>query len=126
MPMTLCYYVRLRLDYRLLKICELYSDEHAVLYNPKKSAMVICKNEFTKNVMAPIFKINGVNIPEVSKVKYLGHIICNDMKDDLDILRQRRQYAGSKVSHVLCRCQNKALSHLLHPIVYSSLVVEFF
>ena len=76
---------------RLLKICELYSDEHAVLYNPKKSAMVICKNEFTKNVMAPIFKINGVNIPEVSKVKYLGHIICNDMKDDLDILRQRRQ-----------------------------------
>ena len=44
---------------------------------------MICRNEFTKNVTAPIFKINGDNIPEVSQVKYLGHIICNDMQDDL-------------------------------------------
>ena len=28
---------------------------------------------------------------EVAKVKYLGHVIANDMTDDADMMRQRRQ-----------------------------------
>ena len=35
--------------------------------------------------------MNGESIMEVPFVKYLGHVISADMKDDLDIMRQCRQ-----------------------------------
>ena len=35
--------------------------------------------------------MNGESIKEVPFVKYLGHVISADMKDDLDIMRQCRQ-----------------------------------
>ena len=43
--------------------------------------------------------VNGSIIGESDKVKYLGHIICNDnMSDDDDMMRQRRQlYAQGNV-----------------------------
>ena len=76
---------------KLLDVCEQYSTNHAILYNHKKSAVMIYKNEFTRNVVAPLFKVNDSIIPEVSHVKYLDHFISNDGIDDLDIMRQRRQ-----------------------------------
>ena len=40
----------------------------------------------------------GNVIEESLKVKYLGHIICNDLTDDDDMMRQRRQlYAQGNV-----------------------------
>ena len=42
--------------------------------------------------------VNGVVIPESDKVKYLGHIICSDLSDDEDMIRQRRYlYAQGNV-----------------------------
>ena len=35
--------------------------------------------------------VNDIAIGEVAKVKYLGHVITNDMIDDADMMRQRRQ-----------------------------------
>ena len=35
--------------------------------------------------------VNGIAIGEVAKVKYLGHVITNDMTDDADMMRQRHQ-----------------------------------
>ena len=37
----------------------------------------------------PVFTVNGSIIGESDNVKYLGHVICNDMSDD-DMMRQRR------------------------------------
>ena len=76
---------------KLLEVCEQYSNNHAILYNHKKSAVMIYRNEFTRNVVAHLFKVNDSIIPEVSHVKYLDHFISNDGRDDLDIMRQRRQ-----------------------------------
>ena len=46
----------------------------------------------------PVFSVNGNPIVESERVKYLGHIICNDMTDDEDMMRQRRQlYAQGNV-----------------------------
>ena len=46
----------------------------------------------------PVFTVNGGIIGESDKVKYLGHIICNDISDDDDMMRQRRQlYAQGNV-----------------------------
>ena len=49
----------------------------------------------------PVFTVNCSIIGESDKVKYLGHIICNDMSDDgddEDMMRQRRHvYAQGNV-----------------------------
>ena len=42
------------------------------------------------NVKVPAFKIGSVPIERVEKVKYPGHIICEDMSDDADIARQNQ------------------------------------
>ena len=39
----------------------------------------------------PSFAVNDIAIGEVAKVKYTGHVITNDMTDDADMMRQRRQ-----------------------------------
>ena len=39
----------------------------------------------------PVFKINNEIIEVVEQYKYLGHIMCNTLSDDLDILRQRKK-----------------------------------
>ena len=46
------------------------------------------------NAVCPSFIVNGDVIPESEKVKYLGHIICSDLSDDEDMMRQMR--------HLLC------------------------
>ena len=84
----------------LLCACEVYSLEHAIIYNSKKSTVVVCRNKAMMNVVCPSFIVNGDVIPESEKVKYLGHIICSDLSDDEDMMRQRRHlYAqGNAIS----------------------------
>ena len=62
-----------------------------ILNNSKKSAALVCKSKFMKNVDVLSFKINGESIKEVDHVKYLGYFISNTLRDDKDILRQCRQ-----------------------------------
>ena len=54
----------------------------------------------------PVFTVNSSIIGESDNVKYLGHIICNDMSDDDDMMRQRRQlYAqGNALSRRFHMC----------------------
>ncbi len=42
------------------------------------------------NAVCPSFIVNGDVIPESDKVTFLGHIICSDLSDDEDMMRQRR------------------------------------
>ena len=75
----------------LLSVCEQYGLEHDIKYNAKKSVIMICRSKLLRNVDIPPFVLNGVILKEVTQYKYLGYIISNDMTDDLDIERQRRQ-----------------------------------
>ena len=43
------------------------------------------------NMRFPEFKINNEIISVVNDYVYLGHILCNNLADDLDILKQRRK-----------------------------------
>ena len=66
------------------------------MYNSKKSSMLICRNRAMAHAAPPVFTVNGSIIGDSDKVKYLRHIICNDMSDDDDaddkiMMRQRRQ-----------------------------------
>ena len=82
----------------LLRTCEKYSNEHAIIYNSKKSSVLICKNRATMHVPSPSFAVNDTVIGEVANVKYLGHVRANNMTGDADVMRQRRQlYAMGNV-----------------------------
>ena len=51
-----------------------------------------------RNVSPPPYTLNGEIIAEVDSLQYLGHIICNDSKNDMDIMRQCQQlYARGNV-----------------------------
>ena len=80
----------------LLCACEVYSLEHAIvgLYNSKKSTVLCVEIRPWGHAVRPSFIVNGDVIPEAEKVKYLGHIICCELSDDEDMMRQRRHLYG--------------------------------
>lgn len=74
----------------LLRICEQFGMRNDMKFNNKKSVVMIFRSKHLKDIK-PSFKINGNTIKEVNQYRYLGYIICNDLRDDLDIERQRRK-----------------------------------
>ena len=62
--------------------------EHAIVHNSKKSTVLVCRNKAMRHAVCPSFIVNGDVIPVSDKVKYLGHIICSDLSDDEDMMRQ--------------------------------------
>lgn len=51
-------------------------------------------------------KLNGQQLKRVSNFKYLGHIVTEDLNDDLDIERERRALAvrANMLAHRFARC----------------------
>ena len=74
----------------LITVCEEYAVSHEMLFNHKKSVILICRSKYMKNVY-PVFTLNGKIVDEPDTTRYLGHIICNSGKDDKDIMRQCQQ-----------------------------------
>ena len=76
---------------KLIAECEKFGIEFDIMFNSKKSAIMFFQPKFMNNMNLPVWKINDENIRVVSDYLYLGHIICDDLSDDLDILKQRRK-----------------------------------
>ncbi len=92
----------------------MYGANHDIKYNPKKSAILICRSVYTRNVEFSPFSIKGECINVVNRVKYLGHIISDDCRDDHDIFRQCRQlYAqGNILARKFYMCSENVKKHL--------------
>lgn len=75
----------------LLRICEMFGIENDILYNPKKTVMMIFRSRALRNAILPEFELYGNTIREVTEYKYLGCYITHDLSDDKDIDRQRRK-----------------------------------
>ena len=73
----------------LLRTCENYANQYDIKFNPDKSNILISREKTIKDIPYK-FYINAVQMKEKFKVKYLGHILTNDLKDDEDILRECR------------------------------------
>ncbi|XP_075984930.1 uncharacterized protein LOC142982353 [Anticarsia gemmatalis] len=85
---------------RLLSICETYAREHDLVYNAKKTELLVFRSGRGPQNVPPVW-IGGQVVAVVERFKYLGHILTSDMKDDADIDRQRR--ALSIVGNMLAR-----------------------
>ena len=81
--------------------CECYSEEHDNKVHLEEELRVNMQNKSIMHALTThSFVINGYVIEESVRVKYLGHIICNDLSDydDDDMMRQRLQlYAQGNV-----------------------------
>ena len=50
--------------------------------------MKFCSKRVNSNIHIPNFVLNGETLLRVSKCKYLGHIITEDLSDNDDLSRQ--------------------------------------
>lgn len=59
--------------------------------------------------MAPQIMLNGATLNRVHKFKYLGHYLTDDLKDDVDIERERRALAvrGNMLARRFARCTHQ-------------------
>ena len=68
--------------------------ENDVKYNATKSTVIIIRSKSDKHTVFPDFILNGAALSVSIEVKYLGHFVTDDFRDDKDIYRQcRRLYA---------------------------------
>ena len=86
---------------QLLKICSQYGEECDIKYNASKSKIMIIRSREDKRSPFPAFYLAGTALSECSEIKYLGHIIANDLSDDGDIYRQRQKLYVQ--ANMLCR-----------------------
>ena len=61
-----------------------------MIFNQKKSASVYVISKTRKGAHLPNVYLNGEVILQVDSVKYIGHHLTNDLRDDFDIRRQCR------------------------------------
>ena len=97
----------------LLDACAQYGISHDIMYNPLKShCMVFLPQRFRLNL--PQVSLNDTLLEYVQYVKYLGVILCSDLKDDRDIGRQLRcLYAGANTLLRKFACCSKKVKLLL-------------
>lgn len=74
---------------KLLSICEHYVKCHGLKYNILKTEMMVFKTGKGPDKVPEVW-LDGSTVRVVTKFKYLGHILVEDLKDDQDIERERR------------------------------------
>ncbi|XP_022833918.1 uncharacterized protein LOC111361758 [Spodoptera litura] len=91
----------------MLSICEKYALRHGLTYNVKKSEVMIFRHDRTC-CFNPVITLGGTQLNVVSKFKYLGHVINNNLKDDDDMERQKRSIAAkaNMLARRFARCSN--------------------
>ncbi|CAK1604483.1 unnamed protein product [Parnassius mnemosyne] len=75
---------------KLLTICESYAVAQGLKYNAVKSEFMVFNPDHKRYTNVPLFKLCGTPLKKVEAFKYLGHWITEDLKDNLDIERERR------------------------------------
>ena len=74
---------------------------------------MVFKSKTMPSFNIPHFDLNENNIEIVDNFKYLGHILCNDLSDKLDIERQRRKLYAQGNSLIrkfhMCTLETKLL-----------------
>lgn len=92
---------------KLIAICEQYAKSHDMIYNEAKSVVMVFRFKKSPSVIPPI-QLNNKTLQVVSKVKYLGHIITEDLNDGPDIDRQRQAISirAGMLSRRFYRCSS--------------------
>ncbi|XP_026322734.1 uncharacterized protein LOC113232279 [Hyposmocoma kahamanoa] len=77
----------------MLQICESYAVAHGLRYNVSKSELMAFKAGAKCYNIIPNLTLCGAPLKIVSKFKYLGHWVTDDLSDNSDTERERRSLA---------------------------------
>ncbi|KAJ8725106.1 hypothetical protein PYW07_016064 [Mythimna separata] len=93
----------------LLKTCEAYAAAHGLKYNVKKCEYMVFEVSGKRRGEGPDLILNGSPISRVSTFKYLGHLLAADLRDDVDIERERRALAvrSNMLTRRFARCTDQ-------------------
>ena len=99
----------------LLNICAKFGLENDVEYNLIKSLCVVFKPRGF-NLKCPDIYMNVNKLAYIKEAIYLGVIICNDLKDDGDILRHLRNFytRTNSIIRNFHHCSVGVKLHLFH------------
>lgn len=75
---------------KLLLICEHFATKCDIIFNLRKTVCMCIKPKHLKNMIAPSIFLNGRPLKFDSNQKYLGVVLCDSQRDDLDIAQQLR------------------------------------
>ncbi|XP_026325027.1 uncharacterized protein LOC113234014 [Hyposmocoma kahamanoa] len=93
----------------MLIVCEAFAASHGLTYNVKKCEFVVFKAAGKCTDTFPSITLNGMSVKQVSRFKYLGHILTNDPKGDDEVERERRALAirGNMLARRFARCADQ-------------------
>lgn len=93
----------------LLNVCERYAVKHGLVYNVLKSEYLIFAAPGKHLNYEPMIALNGRALKRVAQYKYLGHYVTEDLKDQVDVDRERRALAArcNMLAHRFARCSNE-------------------
>lgn len=94
----------------ILRTCEEYAVKHGLMYNVRKSEYLIFGAPGKPICYKPTISLNGVPLKRVTQFKYLGHYVTDDLKDQVDMDRERRTLAArcNMLAHRFARCSVEA------------------
>lgn len=94
---------------QLINICERYVERHGLRYNAMKSEVMIFKARKYNPTVEPRIMLSGVPLNRVSRFKYLGHYLTENLSDDLDLERERRAMAvrANMLARRFARCNRQ-------------------
>lgn len=94
---------------KLIDICESYAVKHGLVYNLKKSKCMVFEVRSKHGFHAPPVRLNGVILEKVTQFKYLGHMLTTDLKDNVDIDRERRALSvrANMIARRFARCSSE-------------------
>ena len=76
----------------LVNTCYAYSVEHDILYNATKTVCMVFRPPWLRNnFVYPSVMLNERNLEYVVQYNYLGHKLCTDLNDDVDVGEQLRK-----------------------------------
>lgn len=94
----------------LISICQEYAETHGLKYNVKKSELMVFKPRSKTYTSLPDVSLYGTPLLRVSKFKYLGHWVTEDLSDNCDIERERRSLA------VRCNMLTRRFARCTHAV----------
>ena len=91
---------------QLLNICNEIGLKLDIKFNETKTECIVFKTVKEEKITYNTFSLNGVSLAFCKKYKYLGHIVDENLNDDMDITRQMRSiYArGNKLINSFRHC----------------------
>lgn len=85
---------------------DMANEGHGLRYNEIKSEFMLFTGKNKAPTSVPPLILNDVPLSRVSHFKYLGHIVTENLSDDMDIEWERRALSvrGNMLAHRFARC----------------------